>query len=152
MFTSQATLMRGLLVAPAIAGAVLALAATAWIGWVSAALVGLLALVTASGIVVRLRRPVPLLRLSPDGFEGAFGLIAWQDVTGAEIKTRLGVDTHSVVVRVRPKGWLLDPTREFVEDEDALDLRRDRFTVATGRLDIDADELVRRIELYRALA
>jgi len=120
------------------------------------AVAGLLVLSAAWTIVAlewRVRRPLPELRLSTAGIEGAFGLIEWQDVTGVDAKTRFRLHARGVIVRLRPGAHLLLPTREFAEVGDEIQaLFRDRLELETGHLELGARELSREIERFRMSA
>jgi hypothetical protein len=106
--------------------------------WAVAVLLVLSAAWTIVALEWRVRRPLPELRLSTAGIEGAFGLIEWQDVTGVDAKTRLRLHARGVIVRLRPGAHLLLPTREFAEVGD--ESRRSSATGSSSRLATSSSE------------
>lgn len=103
-----------------------------------------------TGLEWRVRRPLPELRLSADGIEGAFGLIEWGDVAGVLLRERLGLSARGVVVSLRPNARLLPPSREFAEVSDEVQrVRADRIELETRHLELEPDALAREIERFR---
>jgi len=155
IYASRSKLRRyqALAVAASAALPLAALAGVASLDTVHWVLYALLVLGAVTAVVVlekRIRRPVPELRLSTKGIEGAFGLIAWDDVTGVELMTRLRLRARGVVIRLRPGALLSPPTRELAEVGDEMQqLFRDRLELETRHLELTPDELLREIERFR---
>lgn len=113
----------------------------------------LIAALTVVALERRIRRPVPEIRLSTEGIEGAFGMVKWDDVTGVELKTRLRLRARGVVIRLRPGAGLWTPSREYAEVGDELQqLYGDRLELESRHLELAPHELLREIELFRMYA
>ncbi|NUT57103.1 MAG: hypothetical protein HOQ03_14155 [Thermoleophilia bacterium] len=113
-----------------------------------------LALLAVVGVKRHNDDPHPRLRLSPDGLEGTFGLIRWEDVAGVE--TAVDWSLHSrgrdVVVRLRPGAAVLDPTREFTSGPllyDDAGIDGAKLTIMRGSLGLSPQELAEEIRAYR---
>jgi hypothetical protein len=109
----------------------------------------------AYGGLRQLRAPRPALRLSERGLEGAFGTVAWQDVTTVEVRWSFGLyDTgRRVVVGTRP-GAPVHPSdgdyaeRPLVE----VDVAHGSIEIAPQSLELGAKRLAREIDRSWRLA
>ena len=99
-------------------------------------------MVTIAAFDWRIRRPLPELRLSTEGIEGAFGLIRWEDTSGAELLTRLHARPVGVVVRLRPRARLASPVPGFAKvGKESQRVSPDQLRLETRHLELTPQEL-----------
>jgi hypothetical protein len=105
-----------------------------------------IALVIFLNNVRQINSGLPRLRISNDGIEGRFGLLAWPDVAQIEKKFRWGWSTAGsrIVVTMRAGATVRAATREFAGGPGlAIDrVYEDRVEIVKGGMDRSLDEVM----------